>query len=101
VRTHPTTPYLWTDNGKDKVVLVDKNDYSVRSIQTIRGKRVIHTEFSGDGNLAYVSLYNKDGALTNQEDMHRFYLGKRYSWQNAGDVIIKHRKLLDHLLDGL
>jgi len=63
VRTHPTTPYLWTDNGKDKVVLVDKNDYSVRSIQTIRGKRVIHTEFSGDGNLAYVSLYNKDGAL--------------------------------------
>ncbi|NPA12500.1 MAG: c-type cytochrome [Aquificae bacterium] len=63
VRTHPTTPYLWTDNGKDKVVLVDKNSYLVKTLDTIKGKRVIHTEFSGDGNLAYVSLYNKDGAL--------------------------------------
>lgn len=63
VRTHPVTPYLWTDNGKDKIVLVDKSGYSVKSIQTVKGKRVIHTEFSGDGNLAYVSLYNKDGAL--------------------------------------
>jgi len=63
VRTHPTTPYLWTDNGKDKVVLVDKNSYKVKTLETIKGKRVIHTEFSGDGNLAYVSLYNKDGAL--------------------------------------
>ncbi|NPA17546.1 MAG: c-type cytochrome [Aquificae bacterium] len=63
VRTHPTTPYLWTDNGGDKVVLVDKNSYRVKTIETIKGKRVIHTEFSGDGNLAYVSLYNRDGAL--------------------------------------
>ena len=63
VRTHPTTPYLWTDNGKDKIVLINRDDYSVKTIQTIKGKRVIHTEFSGDGNLAYVSLYNKDGAL--------------------------------------
>ncbi|WP_457639297.1 cytochrome D1 domain-containing protein [Persephonella sp.] len=63
VRTHPVTPYLWTDNGKDKIVLVDKNSYSVKTVETQKGKRVIHTEFSGDGNLAYVSLYNKDGAL--------------------------------------
>ncbi|ACO02987.1 MAG TPA: cytochrome C [Persephonella sp.] len=63
VRTHPSTPYLWTDNGKDKVILIDKTDYSVKSIETFKGKRVIHTEFSGDGKYAYVSLYNRDGNL--------------------------------------
>ncbi len=63
VRTHPSTPYLWTDNGKDKVVLIDKNGFSVKKIETIKGKRVIHTEFSGDGRYAYVSLYNRDGHL--------------------------------------
>ena len=63
VRTHPTTPYLWTDNGKDKIVLINRDDFSVKTIETKKGKRVIHTEFNGDGNLAYVSLYNKDGDL--------------------------------------
>ncbi|MDQ7056563.1 MAG: cytochrome D1 domain-containing protein [Persephonella sp.] len=63
VRTHPTTPYLWTDNGKSKIVLIDKNSFSVKTLETQKGKRVIHSEFSGDGNLAYVSLYNRDGAL--------------------------------------
>ncbi len=63
VRTHPTTPYLWTDNGKDKIVLINRDGYSVKTVETKKGKRVIHTEFSGDGNLAYVSLYNKNGAL--------------------------------------
>ena len=63
VRTHPTTPYLWTDNGKDKIVLISKGDFSVKNLKTKEGKRVIHTEFNGDGNLAYVSLYNKDGSL--------------------------------------
>ena len=63
VRTHPTTPYLWTDDGKSKIVLINKDSYKVKTLETQKGKRVIHTEFSGDGNLAYVSLYNKDGAL--------------------------------------
>lgn len=63
VRTHPATPYLWTDNGGDKIVLIDKDSYRVKTLETQKGKRVIHTEFSGDGNLAYVSLYNRDGAL--------------------------------------
>ena len=63
VRTHPTTPYLWTDNGKDRIVLINRDDFSVKTIKTEKGKRVIHTEFNGDGNLAYVSLYNRDGAL--------------------------------------
>ncbi|WP_457642285.1 cytochrome D1 domain-containing protein [Persephonella sp.] len=63
VRTHPTTPYLWTDNGKNKIVLIDKDGFSVKTIKVERGKRVIHTEFSGDGKYAYVSLYNRDGAL--------------------------------------
>ncbi len=63
VRTHPTTPYLWTDNGKDRIVLINRDDFSVKTVETKKGKRVIHTEFSGDGNLAYVSLYNRDGDL--------------------------------------
>jgi len=63
VRTHPTTPYLWTDNGGDKIVLVNKNSYQVKTVETAKDKRVIHTEFSGDGNLAYVSLYNRNGSL--------------------------------------
>ncbi len=63
VRTHPETPYLWTDNGGDKIVLIDKNDFSIKEKQAIPDKRVIHTEFNGDGNIAYISIYNKNGAL--------------------------------------
>ena len=63
VRTHPETPYLWTDNGEDKIVLIDKNDFSIKEKQTVKGKRVIHTEFNGDGNIAYISVYDRDGAL--------------------------------------
>ncbi len=63
VRTHPETPFLWTDNGGDKIVLINKNDYSIKEKQVFPNKRVIHTEFNGDGNIAYVSIYDKDGAL--------------------------------------
>ncbi len=63
VRTHPETPYLWTDNGADKIVLIDKNDFSIKEKTVIPNKRVIHTEFNGDGNIAYISIYNRDGAL--------------------------------------
>ncbi|MEW6283532.1 MAG: cytochrome D1 domain-containing protein, partial [Candidatus Eremiobacterota bacterium] len=58
VRTHPETPYLWIDNGSQDLVLVEK-----RTLQVSKrglGARVVHTEFSGDGGLAYVSL---SGAL--------------------------------------
>lgn len=63
VRTHPESPYLWTEDGEDSVVLIDKSDYSVKTLTPSPGKRVIHTEFSGDGRIAYVSVYDKDGSL--------------------------------------
>jgi cytochrome c5 len=100
VRTHPTTPYLWTDNGGDKIVLVDKNDYSVKTIETVKGKRVIHTEFSGDGNLAYVSLYNKDGALLIYDSITLKLLKKIPASIPIGkyNIINKSRKYAPYLL---
>ncbi|SNZ10346.1 Cytochrome c [Persephonella hydrogeniphila] len=100
VRTHPTTPYLWTDNGKDKIVLVDKNDYMVKTVETIKGKRVIHTEFSGDGNLAYVSLYNKDGALLIYDSITLKLIKKIPASIPIGkyNIINKSRKYAPYLL---
>lgn len=63
VRTHANTPYLWIDNGSDDLALVDKKDLSVSTIKPVKGKRAVHTEFSGDGRLAYVSIYEDDGEL--------------------------------------
>ncbi len=63
VRTHANTPYLWIDNGSDELVLIDKKDLTVKSLIPEKGKRVVHTEFSGKGDLAYVSLYESDGRL--------------------------------------
>ncbi len=100
VRTHPTTPYLWTDNGKDKIVLVDKNDFSVKTVPTIKGKRVIHTEFSGDGNLAYVSLYNRDGAILIYDSITLKLLKKLPASVPIGkyNIVNKSRKYLPVLL---
>lgn len=62
-RTHPSTPYIWVDNGSDKLVLIDKKDFSVKEFTPMKGKKATHTEFSGDGRLAYVSLNESDGYL--------------------------------------
>ncbi len=61
VRTHPDTPYLWVDNGKDGLVLIDKRDLHTRKVR-FEGK-VTHVEFSGDGRLAYLSLLGKKGKI--------------------------------------
>ncbi len=63
VRTHANTPYLWIDNGSDELVLIDKKDLTVRTLIPEKGRKVVHTEFSGRGDLAYVSLYDSDGRL--------------------------------------
>ncbi len=56
VRTHPSTPYLWLDGGDGELVLVDKRSFEVRRVELPRGGKVTHVEFSGDGELAYVSV---------------------------------------------
>ena len=63
VRTHPKTPYLWADNQTDALLLIDKKTFAIQKKQPIAGKQVMHTEFSGEGDLAYVSVFSPDGAL--------------------------------------
>ncbi len=63
VKTHPYTPYLWADNGSDELVLIDKNDYSIKKMVPRKGQQYIHTEYSGDGKYTYLSIYEKDGAI--------------------------------------
>lgn len=63
VKTHPASDFLWVDNGSDELVLVSKEDYSIKKVIPRKGKRYIHTEFSGDGRLAYLSIYEPDGDL--------------------------------------
>ncbi|MBT9584825.1 c-type cytochrome [bacterium] len=61
VRTHPQTPYLWIDQGNSELALVSRRDLQIQSKPM--GQKVAHTEFSGDGSLAYVSLSEPQGAL--------------------------------------
>lgn len=63
VKTHPATDYLWVDNSTDQLVLINKNDFSKKIIYPEKGKKFTHTEFNGDGKLAYLSIYDKDGSL--------------------------------------
>ncbi|MRI83825.1 MAG: cytochrome C [Nitratiruptor sp.] len=63
VKTHPATSYLWVDNGSDQLVLIDKGNYSIKTLVPRRGKRYLHAEFSGDGRYAYLSIYEPDGDL--------------------------------------
>lgn len=63
VKTHPNTPYLWIDNGTDELVLVNKNDYTIKKMVPVKGKQYIHAEFSGDGKYTYLSIYEHDGSI--------------------------------------
>ena len=63
VKTHPYTPYLWADNGSDELVLINKDDYSIKKMVPRKGQQYIHTEYSGDGKYTYLSIYEKDGAI--------------------------------------
>ncbi len=63
VKTHPNTPYLWIDNSSDRLTLVDKNNYKIKTITPVKHKKYIHTEFSGDGKYAYLSIYEHNGSI--------------------------------------
>ncbi|MBM4064507.1 MAG: cytochrome C [Planctomycetes bacterium] len=63
VRTNSNNPYLWVDNGSDELVLIDKRDLSQKKIIPVKGKKMIHAEISGDGDTAYLSIYENDGSL--------------------------------------
>ncbi|HIE35512.1 MAG TPA: cytochrome C, partial [Campylobacterales bacterium] len=61
VKTHPSSAFLWADNGSDELILIDKEDYTIAKKIPIKNKRYIHTEFSSNGELAYLSIYESDG----------------------------------------
>lgn len=63
VKTHQNTPYLWIDNASDEAVLIDKSSFEVKKIKPIAGKKFTHTEFSRDGKIAYLSIFEKEGSL--------------------------------------
>lgn len=63
VKTHPNTNYLWVDNGSDKLILINKNDFSKRIITPGNGKKFLHTEFNKYGNIAYLSIYDSNGSI--------------------------------------
>jgi mono/diheme cytochrome c family protein len=62
-RSNYGTPFVWVDNSSDSMLLFDKREFNASSLKVIDGKRAVHTEFTGDGRIAYVSVYEKDGAL--------------------------------------
>ncbi|MFN3813849.1 MAG: cytochrome D1 domain-containing protein [Aquificaceae bacterium] len=62
-RSNYGTPYLWVDESSDSIALVDKRSFDVKRIKPLEGKKAVHTELSGNGKLAYVSLYEEEGCL--------------------------------------
>jgi mono/diheme cytochrome c family protein len=62
-KTHPNSQYLWVDNGSNKLILVNKKDFSIKEIEADKSKQYIHTEFTGDGRYAFLSIYDKNGSL--------------------------------------
>lgn len=62
-KTHPATPYLWVDNGSDTLTLIDKRTFATRTLKPRPGMKFNHTEFSGDGKFAYLSIYEDHGHL--------------------------------------
>jgi mono/diheme cytochrome c family protein len=63
VKTNPYTKYLWVDNSSDAVVLINKHNFHVKKIVIKKGGLVIHTQFSGNERLAYVSDYGRNGRV--------------------------------------
>jgi len=63
VRSHPKASHLWIDNGSDEVVLLDKKSHELTKFKPVPGKKFTHTEFSFDGSLAYLSIYDREGSI--------------------------------------
>ncbi len=63
VKTNPYTKYLWVDNSSGAVVLINKHNFGVKRIVVKKGGLVIHTQFSGNERLAYISDYGRNGEL--------------------------------------
>ncbi|MHB1546667.1 MAG: cytochrome D1 domain-containing protein [bacterium] len=63
VKTNPYTKYLWVDNSSDADVLINKYNFHTKKLVIKHKGNVIHTQFSGNEKLAYISLYGTHGEL--------------------------------------
>ncbi len=63
VKTNPYSSYLWADNSSDAVVLINKNNFRTKKIVIKKRGLIIHTQFSGNERLAYISDYGRHGEL--------------------------------------
>ena len=62
-KTNPYTKYLWVDNSSGDLVLINKHNFKVEKIPVKKGGLIIHTQFSGNERLAYISDYGTNGEL--------------------------------------
>ncbi|MCS7170823.1 MAG: c-type cytochrome [Aquificaceae bacterium] len=83
-RSHYASPYVWVDTSSDKILLLDKRSLEVKELIPSKGKRATHTEFSGDGKVAYVSVYEKEGALVLFDGVSLRKLGEHSASLPAG-----------------
>lgn len=63
VKTNPYTKYIWADNGSGSEILINKSNFHTKNIIIKKGGLVIHTQFSGNEKLAYISDYGPNGEL--------------------------------------
>ena len=63
VKTNPYTKYLWVDNSSDNLVLINKYNFKIKKFAVKKGGLIIHTQFSGNERLAYISDYGKNGEI--------------------------------------
>lgn len=94
-RSNYKNPYLWVDTSSDSLILVDKRTLDVFEITPYEGKRATHAEFTGDGRIAYVSLYEKEGALVLYDGVSLKKIGELPASFPAGkyNYINKSRRL--------
>ncbi|MBF0319203.1 MAG: c-type cytochrome [Nitrospirae bacterium] len=92
VRTSYGTPFLWIDNGSDTLVLIEKKGFAAKHITPVKGKKATHTEFSGDGKIAYISVFEKDGELTMYDSTKLTVLGRIKASQPVGKYNFVHKQ---------
>ncbi|MCF3973543.1 cytochrome D1 domain-containing protein [Paracoccus salsus] len=68
LRSHEETPYFWADvffgPNRDAMHVIDKQSLKiVRTLRPVPGATVAHVEFTRDGSLALVSVWEDEGAV--------------------------------------
>ena len=68
IRTHPRNAYLWLDTKSgSSIYLIEKKGLWESGVRMKKlpvakmGEKAFHVEFSGDGELAYISVNSQDG----------------------------------------